>query len=193
MKKFPISLMTSSLMLAFSNSYAADIEHTCNIQTECHYGLYYKGFVNQSTNESRTERYWILNGDTNNPLGAYENNLKVILTPKHYQNIAATESADSFNGSYTNVISISNDARFNPITDQFSEETLNNAHIIIPTGTTATLSKVSGNGSILSLSNASAIIEKGVKFTLEPSFEEDNQIDDVSFFLRGNSSLWKIL
>lgn len=79
MKKFQLSAITASLMLAFSNAHAADINHTCNDQTQCNYGLFYEGYTNLSTNERRTERYWILNSNTEAPLGVYEDNLKLEL------------------------------------------------------------------------------------------------------------------
>lgn len=179
MKKFQLSAITASLMFAFSNAYAADINHTCNDQTQCNYGLFYKGYTNLSTNERRTERYWILNSNTEAPLGVYEDNLKVKVVPQHYQNTAATESTTTPSSS-THLISVSNYAEFNPITNK-REETLNNAYITIPTGTTATLSELSGNGDILNLANVNAVIEKGVKFTLEPSFEEKYDLGNSYF------------
>ncbi|WP_273395522.1 autotransporter outer membrane beta-barrel domain-containing protein [Actinobacillus porcinus] len=179
MKKFQLSAITASLMFAFSNAYAADINHTCNDQTQCNYGLFYKGYTNLSTNERKTDRYWILNSNTEAPLGVYEDNLKARVVPQHYQNTAATESTTTPSYS-TYLISVSNYADFNPITDK-REETLNNAYITIPTGTTATLSELSGNGDILNLANVNAVIEKGVKFTLEPNFEEKYDLDDSYF------------
>ncbi|WP_244175324.1 autotransporter outer membrane beta-barrel domain-containing protein [Actinobacillus porcitonsillarum] len=179
MKKFQLSAITASLMFAFSNAYAADINHTCNVQTQCNYGLFYKGYTNLSTNERRTERYWILNSNTEAPLGVYEDNLKVKVVPQHYQNTAATESTTTPSSS-THLISVSNYAEFNPITNK-REDTLNNAYITIPTGTTATLSELSGNGDILNLANVNAVIEKGVKFTLEPNFEEKYNLGDSYF------------
>ena len=179
MKKFQLSAITASLMFAFSNAYAADINHTCNDQTQCNYGLFYKGYTNLSTNERRTERYWILNSNTEAPLGVYEDNLKARVVPQHYQNKAATESSATPISS-TYLISVSNYAEFNPITNK-REETPNNAYITIPTGTTATLSELSGNGDILNLANVNAVIEKGVKFTLEPNFEEKYDLGDSYF------------
>lgn len=68
MKKFQLSAITTSLMFAFSNAYAADINHTCNVQTQCNYSEYQVTQIDVN-NIRHTEYYRTFNSDTVNTLG----------------------------------------------------------------------------------------------------------------------------
>lgn len=159
MKKFQLSAITASLMFAFSDAYA--IEDTCNISTLCHYNGY------DVYSSGNFEAYWIFNGNTTNPLGLKTDNLNIKLIPQSYKNQPATSST------------IDPDQRTSLITVDNSDYTYfigrpdtSKATLFVPAGTSFTLKDFTGNDSALFLRDVEATLEKGVKITLDKSFEE---------------------
>lgn len=174
--KFNMLSIALGLVSVSSASYAGVVTNTCSISTSCYYSSYYKGYHNLDTGKEKTERFWLLNGiDT--ILGNDNDDLNARLAVQHYQNIPATTSQVSVDRGYSfDLIGIVN-SNFNPITNQI-EDSERKASLLIPSGTTATLSKSSGYISILNMYKAEGIIEPGVVFTFEPTYEEIEGLDD---------------
>lgn len=169
MKKFQLSAITASLMFAFSNAYAADIEHTCNVQTQCDY----------SWTTTNGEKYRIFNSDTVNTLGLKSDNLNVKLLSQAYQNQAATSNATSPRDN-TYLIDLNN---LND--DPTGEHETGTARLLVPAGTSLKLENFAGNGAVLSLNSSEATLEKGVKITLGKSYEEINKLPFNNFTFSG--------
>ena len=177
MKKFQLSAITASLMLAFSNAYAADIEHTCNVQTQCNYSEYQVTQIDVN-NIQHTEYYRTFNSDTVNILGSKSDNLNIKLLPQAYKNLPATSQTTNPT-SYTHLISINNSDN-----NSTSGQAIGKAQLFVPARASLTLEKVSSKigGSVLSLENAEATLEKDVKITLGKSYEEINNLPKTSNF-----------
>ncbi|MDD7545787.1 autotransporter outer membrane beta-barrel domain-containing protein [Actinobacillus porcinus] len=177
MKKFQLSAITASLMFAFSDAYAADIEHTCNVQTQCNYSEYQVTQIDVN-NIRHTEYYRIFNSDTVNTLGLKADNLNVKLLSQPYQNQAAASSATS-STVQPHLININNSNR-----DLTGNHETGKAQLLVPTGATLTLENFSSDmgASVISLEMAEATIEKGVKIILGKSYEEINNLDQTPNF-----------
>ena len=173
MKKFQLSAITASLMFAFSNAYAADINHTCNDQTQCNYSEYQVTQIDVN-NIPHTEYYRTFNSDTVNTLGSKSDNLNVKLLPQAYKNQPSTGLDDN-----THLININNSNN-----GPKGKHETGKAQLLVPTGATLTLENFSSEIgiSVLSLEMAEATIEKGVKIILGESYEEINNPDQTSNF-----------
>lgn len=153
MKKFQLSAITASLMFAFSNAYAADIEHTCNVQTGCNYNV----------ESSRT-----FDSDT----------VKIYLLPQAYKNLPATSQATNPT-SYTHLISVNNSDDNSTSGQAIGKAQLFvPARALL---TLEKVSSEIG-GSVLSLQNVETTLEKDVKITLGKSYEEINNLPKTSNF-----------
>lgn len=181
-KLFRLSPLFLSLAAAWQPVFAGEVQDVCEDANEgCFY--VYQGYTKVSADNTSTTTYKWVRGNINTSddkksLSNEENTqttatrLTARLKPQHYQNTPSTDTDSKTT------------AAFLGMSSQHQ-----NGSLLIPSGTSITLSQAAQGTYILSLLGTEAVIEKGVQLTYLPtSGEKDNDRTSDAIYLYGENT-----